>query len=310
MNEETKTCSKCLKSKSTDAFYTHKQSRDGLRHECKECVKRMVEINQLKNLATQHDYTIEFQKQCYVCKQTKSSFDFTKARRKKSGLSDMCSACSTAMNKALEDRRVVNNQTLNIDPTYSKRCSECKAVKHNSSFRINRRRPDGLHSMCKPCSSIIERQCRENRKAINSASPPQVSTKKCAICKLTLAASEFNKRLEITDGLNCICKECQSNKVHERRSSMLSAVEKEHDRATSEFIRELKSKYDYCCGYCGKRPDVLHIDHIYPLSKGGKHIKSNLMPACPNCNLRKSSKLPEKWFKEIGMPIPKSIKQS
>lgn len=33
--------------------------------------------------------------------------------------------------------------------------------------------------------------------------------------------------------------------------------------------------------------DVLEFDHVIPLSKGGAHIQSNIMPAHQNCNRRK-----------------------
>ena len=35
----------------------------------------------------------------------------------------------------------------------------------------------------------------------------------------------------------------------------------------------------------------LHIDHIIPVSKGGKTIKSNLRVLCSKCNGKKSNKL-------------------
>lgn len=47
-----------------------------------------------------------------------------------------------------------------------------------------------------------------------------------------------------------------------------------------------------CCK-CGKSPAtdpsvVLHIDHIYPYSKGGETIMGNLQTLCSDCNLGKS----------------------
>lgn len=53
--------------------------------------------------------------------------------------------------------------------------------------------------------------------------------------------------------------------------------------------KEIKKKYKNACPACGrKEPEVkLTVDHIIPLSKGGKHDKSNIQPLCLNCNSRK-----------------------
>jgi 5-methylcytosine-specific restriction endonuclease McrA len=39
---------------------------------------------------------------------------------------------------------------------------------------------------------------------------------------------------------------------------------------------------------CGGRFE--HIDHIIPLSRGGRHSIGNLAPACAACNLKKGYK--------------------
>lgn len=45
------------------------------------------------------------------------------------------------------------------------------------------------------------------------------------------------------------------------------------------------------CAYCGRTPPavVLHVDHIHPVSKGGKNTQDNLITACFDCNLGKSN---------------------
>ena len=50
------------------------------------------------------------------------------------------------------------------------------------------------------------------------------------------------------------------------------------------------------CHICNKDIllfDVLHFDHVIPLSKGGAHTEENIRPSHSTCNLRKGAKLPK-----------------
>jgi 5-methylcytosine-specific restriction endonuclease McrA len=50
------------------------------------------------------------------------------------------------------------------------------------------------------------------------------------------------------------------------------------------------------CWWCGKNLATgYHIDHRVPLSKGGTNWPNNLVLACPQCNLRKSDRLPDEF---------------
>ena len=53
------------------------------------------------------------------------------------------------------------------------------------------------------------------------------------------------------------------------------------------------------CFYCRKKKQ-LTMDHFMPLSKGGKHVARNIVPACRECNSKKYNKLPEDYLWEIG----------
>lgn len=41
-----------------------------------------------------------------------------------------------------------------------------------------------------------------------------------------------------------------------------------------------------------------HVDHFVPLAKGGSNDPSNLVLACPTCNMRKHARLPWEWMPE------------
>jgi len=62
-------------------------------------------------------------------------------------------------------------------------------------------------------------------------------------------------------------------------------------RATQWWKRRLARGI---CAYCGKRvaPDELTMDHIVPISRGGKSTKGNVRPVCKACNTAKKSSLP------------------
>lgn len=47
------------------------------------------------------------------------------------------------------------------------------------------------------------------------------------------------------------------------------------------------------CHICGNFNPLnnWHLDHIIPLSKGGKHAYENVAVSCPSCNLKKHDKI-------------------
>ena len=55
------------------------------------------------------------------------------------------------------------------------------------------------------------------------------------------------------------------------------------------FLRD-----NFRCVYCGRSSIedgmVLHIDHVVPITSGGTGSPENVVTACADCNLRKSSK--------------------
>jgi 5-methylcytosine-specific restriction endonuclease McrA len=51
------------------------------------------------------------------------------------------------------------------------------------------------------------------------------------------------------------------------------------------------------CYYCHRRfpPRELTMDHVVPLVRGGKSVRSNLVPCCRECNKAKENLLPLEW---------------
>lgn len=63
--------------------------------------------------------------------------------------------------------------------------------------------------------------------------------------------------------------------------------------STADWSR-LVERYGSRCAYCSQlRP--LTVDHVIPLSRGGRHTIGNVLPACRPCNSAKQDKLLVEW---------------
>lgn len=64
------------------------------------------------------------------------------------------------------------------------------------------------------------------------------------------------------------------------------------------FYRAVSLAADAVCRWCSQPVPrtVRHVDHIIPLSRGGRHVIENLCCSCFSCNVNKRSKTPEEWL--------------
>jgi len=90
----------------------------------------------------------------------------------------------------------------------------------------------------------------------------------------------------------------------EREFFGITGVDEAAVRSEKEKARKLrKSRWwqqriaSGICHYCGRRfaPRELSMDHVVPLSRGGRSTKGNLVPACKGCNTAKKTMLPMEW---------------
>lgn len=67
---------------------------------------------------------------------------------------------------------------------------------------------------------------------------------------------------------------------------------------TPALKKQIKERDNYTCQICGKyMPDEvgLQIDHIVPVSRGGKSVPSNLRVLCDKCNRKKGAKVEARY---------------
>jgi len=64
----------------------------------------------------------------------------------------------------------------------------------------------------------------------------------------------------------------------------------QNDLTNQQWITILEA-HNFKCRYCGSSNLKLTIDHVIPVSKGGKHTSNNVVPACQPCNSHKGAKI-------------------
>lgn len=63
----------------------------------------------------------------------------------------------------------------------------------------------------------------------------------------------------------------------------------------------LKRRWNYSCAYCGASDVRLEMDHVVPISRGGRHAIANILPACVSCNRSKFNHFLSEWrYRERG----------
>lgn len=152
---------------------------------------------------------------------------------------------------------------------------------------------DGLHSRCKDCHALKQRQ-RNSHKYKNK--------------------EEYNSYMREYNKANSEKKRVRDKRYREENSGKIAEYNRSYRKSNLERKRELNRNYksirrsmttgegvDYStikqmdnmiCYLCGFRitENDLHFDHIEPLSKGGKHTEDNLACTHSKCNQEKSNK--------------------
>lgn len=138
-----------------------------------------------------------------------------------------------------------------------------------------------------------------------------VPKKRCECCGVEKPLSEFYKQSYTEKFLN-ICKQCTNIKrsVEHNRIRHSKFVSKEKIRELDKNIeypredwRDAMIHFSRSCAFCGKpegraKVDRMDFDHLVPISKGGKTVRENVIPACRTCNRGRGARDWRDWFRK------------
>ncbi len=137
---------------------------------------------------------------------------------------------------------------------------------------------------------------------------PKMQT--CTCCGKTKPETEF-PRQSYTGAPANQCKECISIKRRVSRDSTKHSkfISKERRRGMEEpnyaidDWRDAMLHFNGCCPFCGKpegraRTERMDRDHLIAISRGGKTVRNNIIPACRKCNRGRGNKDWREWYRE------------
>jgi len=89
-----------------------------------------------------------------------------------------------------------------------------------------------------------------------------------------------------------LLQEAKQERAHEQ--SRIGQMKKERSRLSASLRYDVLARDQFTCQICGRSQNdgvKLHVDHIYPIAKGGKTEINNLRALCDRCNLGKKDKI-------------------
>lgn len=96
-------------------------------------------------------------------------------------------------------------------------------------------------------------------------------------------------------------REYSAQYAHRRRAWLAGTFS---DGVAPEEWKALVASFGGTCAYCGDIAGTT-MDHIVPISKGGRHEIGNVLPACTRCNCSKQDKDLDDWLAEMEVDDPR-----
>jgi len=202
-----------------------------------------------------------------------------------------------------------------------KYCPQCARILPIEKFSLMQGNKDGLQSYCKNCYAGYYYSDKESRLQwqANYGAKHKDETKQ----------RNKNYYERNRESLCCYAREYYKrnrSSMVEQRSRYMATERGKSARQVSNRRRKARernmiyefttaqwiSALDYfgnVCAYCGNESSVYHQDHFIPVAAGGHLIPTNIVPACPGCNLSKKDNLPDEWVAKHEFVRPEAIRK-
>lgn len=127
--------------------------------------------------------------------------------------------------------------------------------------------------------------------------PKRISTVCSRVCSRRVTYDRYrDQRIAAAVAWGRANKDARSaiaNQHKAQRRALLQQAEVCVGISSRDWIK-LVRRYRHCCAYCGAA-GAIHMEHVIPVSRGGRHAIGNVLPACEKCNLSKQTCLVAEW---------------
>lgn len=270
---------------------------------------------------------------CRTCGETYPLTErfFYRAPSYLTGFNSLCRACTSA--KVSEGSRQKMLAEM-LAPNGQKRCRKCLRYWPDTSdhFYASGKPGNRLVATCRACLSKTDEGRR--KLLLKMQAPPGMRA--CNKCERYIESTleNFRPNKKSRDGLRFDCRECARTDEVRRRSEDPTYIERHREsqrlarqrnperyrvyrdarkaklRGAAGFYDEFEVVQMYddqqgLCAYCDSPLfGTYDIDHMHPLSRGGRNDWTNLAIACQRCNRRKRAKTAAEfmeWRKRHGL---------
>ena len=196
----------------------------------------------------------------------------------------------------------------------TKRCTKCGETKSLDEFHRDRSKPLGRRPDCRACQreyNRIWREANRDRKREYDREYYAANRDRKREYDREYYAANRERRREYSREYRAANRDryreyfreyraanrdrCREHK-HRRRARERSTTVEEFSLAdVYAWWEELGIYTCFWCDLPFAEGDRIHVDHVWPLSRGGHHAVRNLVPACERCNLAKHSSLPHEF---------------
>lgn len=250
---------------------------------------------------TIHLYTIgskEDKKICIYCKKELQRKIYKLAGKERLGKFKKRNFCS---NKCKSDYHS-SITSLVRNEKGQKKCNICLIWKNECDFYINKKNKDLLLGKCKVCSIIKN---RENLKKNNILIKKKSRIKYRENNNFRDNMLKYQKKYRFINKEKTLKYAKEYRNINKEKIKLYKKTEKGNilcrqidflrrtkikERITYEQWEKIFYKFGKQCLNCGTKENIT-IDHIIPLSIGGRNILENIQILCKSCNSKKYTKI-------------------